>query len=59
MDCQLYIVNTTDGVFKIPFKPHVSYDVKKRISGVIAVGKRCLIPSDVAPYIDEIGRAHV
>lgn len=52
MAYHLYIINKSDGPFKVPFKEGTPYDVQVKVNGVVQVSGRILIPSDVVEYID-------
>jgi hypothetical protein len=53
MSYHLYIVNRSDGPFKVPFKEKTPYEIMEKVSAVIPMGKKCLIPSSIVEYIDK------
>lgn len=53
MNYHLYIVNRSDGPFKVPFKENTPYEIMEKVSAVIPMGKKCLIPSSIVEYIDK------
>ena len=53
MSYHLYIANRSDGPFKIPFKENTPYEIMEKVSSVIQMGKKCLIPSSIVEYIDK------
>lgn len=48
----IYITNTGNSPFKIPFKVGVPYDRAAKVAGVLPVGKRCVIPNGVSEFVD-------
>ena len=49
---QLYIRNNGTGPFKIPFKKGTPKELQAKVDGIILVGKKTIIPSDVTPFVD-------
>jgi hypothetical protein len=49
---QLYLTNTDTGPYKIPFKKGTPKELQAKVNGVIYVGKKAIIPSDVSEFVD-------
>lgn len=49
---QLYLTNTQTGPFKIPFKRGTPKELQALVNGVILVGKKAIIPSDISEFVD-------
>jgi len=49
---QLYLTNTQTGPFKIPFKRGTPKELQALVNGVINVGKKAIIPSNISEFID-------
>lgn len=49
---QLYIQNTDTGPFKIPFKKGTPKELQAKVNGVIMVGKKAIIPSDISEFVN-------
>jgi len=49
---QLYIKNTDTGPYKIPFDKGTPKEVQAKMNGVLKVGKKITISSEIAQYVD-------
>jgi len=49
---QLYIHNNGTGPFKIPFKKGTPKELQAKVNGIIKVGKKAIIPSEVSQFVD-------
>lgn len=48
----IYITNTSNSTFKIPFKGGVPYDRASKVGGILLAGRKTVIPNGVSEFID-------
>lgn len=53
MEYHLYIVNRSDGPFKVPFVAGTPHEIQEKVNSIIQMGHKLLIPSNVVEYIDK------
>jgi hypothetical protein len=49
---QVFIRNTDTGPYKVPFVPETPKNVQARMDGVLRMGKKITISSEIAQYLD-------